>query len=67
MVIIDGYSRFGWVLFLAYKDEAFDVFKMFCKRIQNEKDTSIIYVRSDHGKEFENHHFEYFCEENGIS
>ena len=67
MVIVDDYSRFGQVLFLAHKDEAFEIFKAFCKRIQNEKDTSIISIRSDHGKEFENQYFESFCEENGIS
>ena len=67
MVIVDDYSSFGWVLFLAHNDEAFDMVKTFCKRIQSEKDTSIISIRSDHGKEFENQHFESFCEENGIS
>ena len=36
MVIVDDYSRFSWVLFLAHKDGAFDLFKTFCKRIQNE-------------------------------
>ena len=67
MVIVDDYSRFGWVLFLTYKDEAFEIFKTFCKRIQNEKDTSIISIRSDHRKEFESQYFESFCEENDIS
>ena len=36
MVIVDDYTRFSWVLFLAHKDGAFDLFKTFCKRIQNE-------------------------------
>ena len=36
-VIIDDFSRYTWVLFLANKDDAHDVFKVFCKKIQNEK------------------------------
>ena len=67
MVIMDDYSRFGWVLFIAHKDEAFDMFQKFYNRIQNEKATSIISIRSDHEKEFKNQHFESFYKENGIS
>ena len=31
-VIVDDYSRYTWVVFLANKDDAFDVFKCFCKK-----------------------------------
>ena len=37
-VIVDDYSRYIWVLFLANKDDAFYAFKVFCKKVQNEKD-----------------------------
>ena len=67
MVIVDDFSRYGWVLFLAHKDEAFNLFEKFCKKTQNEKGTTIVSIRSDHGKEFENQYFESFCDENGIS
>ena len=36
-VIIDDYSRFTWVLFLAHKEEIFEAFKIIAKRIQNKK------------------------------
>ena len=35
-VIMDDYSIYTWVLFLA-KDDAFDAFTVFCKKVQNEK------------------------------
>src|SRR5215469_9632940 len=66
-VIIDDYSRFTWVLFLAHKNETFSAFVKFHKKVTNEKNVQIISIRSDHGTEFENHDFKNFCTENGIS
>ena len=66
-VIVDDYSRFTWVLFLAHKDESFEAFKILAKRIQNEKGFKISTLRSDHGKEFENVYFKSFCNEMGIT
>ena len=66
-VIVDDFSRFTWVLFLKQKDDAFESFKTFCKKVQNEKDSSIISVRSDHGGEFINASFKSFFDELGIS
>ena len=66
-VVVDDFSRFTWVLFLAHKDEAFHAFEKLSKRIQNEKVFAISSIRSDHGKEFENSSFEKFCGENGIN
>lgn len=65
-VIVDDFSRFTWVLFLKHKDESFEAFQNFCKRVQNEKGSNIITVRSDHGGEFENASFKTFFDENGI-
>ncbi|KAH9680417.1 hypothetical protein KPL71_026545 [Citrus sinensis] len=59
-VIVDDYSRYTCVLFLANKDDAIDAFKVLCKKIQNEKWYGIACIRSDHGGEFENHAFETF-------
>jgi transposase InsO family protein len=42
------------------------VFSIFCTQIQNEKDSQILKVRSDHGGEFENEPFEKSCQEHGI-
>ena len=36
-VIVDDYSRFTWVYFLAHKDEALHTFIRHCKKVQNEK------------------------------
>ncbi|KAH9763753.1 hypothetical protein KPL70_001275 [Citrus sinensis] len=65
-VIVDDYSRNTWVLFLANKDDAIDAFRIFYKKVQNEKCYSITCIRSDHGGEFENHAFENFCNDFGI-
>ncbi|KAH9725866.1 hypothetical protein KPL70_008032 [Citrus sinensis] len=65
-VIVDDYSRYTWVLFLANKDDALDAFKVLCKKLQNEKGHGIVCIRSDHGGEFENHAFEIFCNNLGI-
>ena len=64
-VIVDNYSRFTWVYFLAHKDEALHTFIRHCKKVQNEKGLTLINVRSDHVGEFENHSFESFCNEHG--
>ena len=66
LVIVDDFSRYTWVLFLATKDETFKVFKTFYKRITNLKDQTIVSIRSDHGSEFENQKFELFCSKHGI-
>ncbi|KAH9768937.1 Integrase catalytic domain-containing protein [Citrus sinensis] len=57
---------YTWLLFLANKDDVFDAFKVFCKKVQNEKGCSISCIRSDHGGEFENYAFENFCNDFGI-
>ena len=59
-VIVDDYSKYTWVLFLANKDDVFGAFKIFCKKVQNEKVYAISYIRSDHDDEVENHDFKSF-------
>ena len=65
-VLVDDYSRYTWVYFLAKKSETFSYFTRIAKFVQNEKEVSIVSLRSDHGGEFENYEFETFCDENGI-
>ena len=65
-MIVNDYSRYTWVLFLANKDDALDAFKVLCKKIQNEKGYGIACIGSDHGGEFENYAFETFCNNLGI-
>ena len=64
-VIVDDFSRFTWTLFLSSKD--FDAFIKFVNKIQNQLSLNIISLRSDHGGEFVNHHFEDYCDEFDIS
>ena len=66
MVIVDDFSRYTWVEFLREKLEACEKMEVLCKRLQNEKGESIVKIRSDHGKEFENAQFDSFCKKNGI-
>ena len=39
---------------------------MFKKRVEKEKDSSILRIRNDRGGEFNNQPFTTFCEEHGI-
>ena len=66
MVIVDDFSRYTWVEFLREKSEACEKMEVLCKRLQNEKGVSIVKIRSNHAKEFENVRFDSFCEKNGI-
>ena len=67
LVVVDDYSRFTWTEFLKSKSDAFESFSSLCKKIQNQQNNTIVYIRTDHGKEFENSSFTIFCEENGIT
>ena len=66
LVVVDDYSRWTWVMFLAHKNESFGILFKFYKRIQNEKGVCITSIISDHGGDFENESFHLFYEENGI-
>jgi len=50
LVVVDDYSRFTWTLFLASKDETFEKFLVFLKRVEKKVGHSLICLRSDHGK-----------------
>ncbi|GJW32267.1 retrovirus-related pol polyprotein from transposon TNT 1-94 [Tanacetum coccineum] len=68
LVIVDDYSRFTWTRFLANKTEAFEKFEVFSKMIQNKLGCSIVSIRTDHGREFDNEvQFGNYCDLNGIS
>ena len=60
LVIIDDYSRFTWVLFLAHKNETFSAFMKYCKKVSNKKNITIVSIRSDHGSEFDNYYLKIF-------
>ena len=54
-MIIDDFTRFRWVLFLAHKNEAFHEFSKLLRHLQNEKGYFVTSIRSDHGTKFEIH------------
>ncbi|GKB34876.1 retrovirus-related pol polyprotein from transposon TNT 1-94 [Tanacetum coccineum] len=54
LVIVDDYSRFTWVKFLASKDEAPDFIIKFLKMIQVRLNTPVRNIRTDNGTEFVN-------------
>ncbi|GKA03903.1 retrovirus-related pol polyprotein from transposon TNT 1-94 [Tanacetum coccineum] len=68
LVIVDDYSRYTWTRFLKDETEAFDQFEIFSKKIQNQLGCTIVSIRTDHGREFDNEvQFGEFCNANGYS
>ncbi|GJY43631.1 retrovirus-related pol polyprotein from transposon TNT 1-94 [Tanacetum coccineum] len=68
LVIVDDYSRYTLTRFLKDKTEAFDQFEMFSRKIQNQLGCSIVSIRIDHGRAFDNEvQFGEFCNANGIT
>ncbi|GJT35894.1 retrovirus-related pol polyprotein from transposon TNT 1-94 [Tanacetum coccineum] len=66
LVIVDDYSRYTWTRFLKDNTEAFDHFKIFSKKIQNQLGCTIVSIRADHGREFDNDvQFGEFCNASG--
>ncbi|GJR37562.1 retrovirus-related pol polyprotein from transposon TNT 1-94 [Tanacetum coccineum] len=67
----DDYSRYTWTRFhkdKTDKTKAFDQFEIFSKKIQNQLGCTIVSIRTDHGREFDNEvQFGEFCNANGIT
>ncbi|GJZ52832.1 retrovirus-related pol polyprotein from transposon TNT 1-94 [Tanacetum coccineum] len=62
VVKVDDYSRYTWTRFLKNKTEAFDQFKIFSKKIQNQLGCTIVSIRTDHGRKLDNEvQFGEFC------
>ncbi|GKA82426.1 retrovirus-related pol polyprotein from transposon TNT 1-94 [Tanacetum coccineum] len=60
--------RYTWTRFLKDKTEAFDQFEIFSKKIQNQLGCTIVSIRTDHSREFDNDvQFGEFCNANGIT
>ncbi|GKC78317.1 retrovirus-related pol polyprotein from transposon TNT 1-94 [Tanacetum coccineum] len=68
LVIMDDYSRYTWTRFFKNKTKAFDQFEIFSKKIQNQLGCTIVSIRTDHDREFDNEvKFGEFCNANGIT
>ena len=63
---MDDYSRFTWIIFLAFKNKTFIKFSKFVKRIKNKKGYTIVKIRTDNGGEFSNESFIEFCNVHGL-
>jgi transposase InsO family protein len=67
LVIVDDYSRYAWVFFLADKGETFGFVRDLILRLKNERNGDAIQaIHSDNGSEFKNFHFETFCRDLGL-
>ncbi len=66
MVVVDDYSRFVWVRFLAQKSDAFDAFRKLLTEETNQKERKLKCLRSDCGGEFVNKSFSDFLEQRSI-
>nr|GEZ40487.1 hypothetical protein [Tanacetum cinerariifolium] len=66
LVVIDDYSRFTWVFFLAFEDETSAILKTFITGIENLVDHKVKLIRCDNGTEFKNRETGQFCEMKGI-
>ena len=49
MILVDDFSRMMWVAFLKEKSMAFDKFKIFKNRVENESSVNIKYLISNRG------------------
>ena len=49
LVLVDDYSRFTWVIFLKNKNDAFVEFAKLMRKIQNQKEFVVKFLRTDNG------------------
>ncbi|WVZ75428.1 hypothetical protein U9M48_023479 [Paspalum notatum var. saurae] len=66
LVVVDDFSKFSWVFFMEFKDEAFGFVRDLVLRLRNERHKAMRAIRSDNGEEFRNSRFENFCRDLGL-
>jgi transposase InsO family protein len=67
LVIVDDYSLYAWVFFLADKGETFGFVRDPILRLKNERHGDAVRViRSDNDSEFKKSRFETFCRDLGL-
>jgi transposase InsO family protein len=66
LVIVDDYSRYTWVFFLAHKSETQQTVKDFTNEVQRQYGQDILMIQSDNGTEFKNYTLNDFLSEEGI-
>jgi transposase InsO family protein len=67
LVIVDDYSRYAWVIFLADKGDTFGFVRDLILRLKNERHGDAVRaICNDNGSEFKNSRFETFCRDLGL-
>jgi hypothetical protein len=67
LVIVDDFSRYAWVFFLADKGETFGFVWDLILRLKNERnEDDVRAIHSDSGSEFKNSRFETFFHDLGL-
>lgn len=64
--VIDDFSRFVTIYILKTKDEAFDVFKNYHKRMERLTKQELVCIRTDNGGEFCNNEFNAYLNQCGV-
>jgi transposase InsO family protein len=66
-VVVDDYSHYAWVFFLADKGETFGFVRDLILRLKKKRNGDAVRaIRSDNGSEFKNSHFKTFCHYFGL-
>lgn len=63
---IDDYSRYGYVYLISHKSEALDCLRRLVVEVENQRDRSIMVLRTNHGCEYLSEQFKGLSEEKGI-
>jgi transposase InsO family protein len=67
LMIMNDYSRYAWVFFLADNGQTFGFVRDLILRLKNERNGDAIRaIRCDNGTEFTNSCFETFCHDLGL-
>ncbi|KAI3775731.1 hypothetical protein L1987_45483 [Smallanthus sonchifolius] len=66
-LLVDDCTRYTWVYFLNSKDQAFETFKEFKQRVENEVATKLKMLRTYRGGEFTSNDFSQYCKDNRIA
>nr|GFA12573.1 zinc finger, CCHC-type [Tanacetum cinerariifolium] len=65
-LLVDDCTWYMWVYFLKSKDEAFETFKQFKLKVENEVRKKLKSFRTEKGGKFTSMEFTRYCKENGI-
>jgi transposase InsO family protein len=67
LLIVDDYSRYAWVFFLANKGERFGFVRDLILRLKNERNGDVVRaIHRDNGSEFKTSRFETFSHDLGL-